>query len=139
MSESRSTADEGWIPVAPRWRVNDIDSSNWCHPIASSKFMLGMLGESGSRKLTLATALLALVKPTSGSIERLMGEAQSSHRRVQMVFQKLTSSLNPRRTIGDIIGRPLIFADAPNRQGRISALLSIVAALTFTQLAIRAS
>jgi len=76
---------------------------------------LGMVGESGCGKSTVARAILRLVEPTGGSI-RLngldithLGKASlRPHRRsMQIIFQDPFASLNPRMTAGDIVGEPL--------------------------------
>jgi len=76
---------------------------------------LGLVGESGSGKSTLSRAVLQLLEPTSGSV-RFEGReiAGLSRRRMrplrpamQMVFQDTSTSLNPRRRIGQIVGEPL--------------------------------
>jgi oligopeptide/dipeptide ABC transporter ATP-binding protein len=75
---------------------------------------LGLVGESGCGKSTTARLLLRLMEPTSGSV-KLEGEeiahikgTQLKHMRrsMQMIFQDPYSSLNPRKTVGTIIGEP---------------------------------
>jgi oligopeptide/dipeptide ABC transporter ATP-binding protein len=76
---------------------------------------LGLVGESGCGKSTIARCLLKLMAPTSGAIrfdgadlEQLDRRAtQDFRRRVQAVFQDPYSSLNPRMKVRDIVGEPL--------------------------------
>ncbi len=77
---------------------------------------LGIVGESGCGKSTTARLLMRLLEPTSGSIKfegrEIAGikgaELKALRREVQMIFQDPYSSLNPRKTIGSIIGEPYI-------------------------------
>lgn len=76
---------------------------------------LGIVGESGSGKSTLARCIAGLRSPDRGAVrlegrrlEPLAGQrSREARQRVQIVFQNPDSSLNPLRTVGDIVGRPL--------------------------------
>lgn len=74
----------------------------------------GLVGESGSGKSTIGRALLRLVDATSGRIlldgkpvQNLEGRMLDFRRDLQVVFQDPYSSLNPSKTVGDIVGEPL--------------------------------
>ncbi|MDX1433561.1 MAG: ATP-binding cassette domain-containing protein [Gammaproteobacteria bacterium] len=98
---------------------------------------LGVVGESGCGKTTLARLLCGLAVPTSGEI-RLGGEPLDTrgaaaraafHRRVQLVFQNPMSSLNPRKTVGRILAAPLGALggmSASERREKVSAALEMV-------------
>ena len=77
---------------------------------------LGLVGESGCGKTTAGRAVLRLIEPTSGSIEvggtdithLSKGELRPYRRQMQIIFQDPFSSLNPRMSVGDIVGEPLL-------------------------------
>ncbi len=76
---------------------------------------LGLVGESGCGKSTTGRAILQLYRPTAGNVffegqdlTKLKGETlRRKRQRMQMIFQDPYASLNPRMTIGDIIGEPM--------------------------------
>ncbi|QRM33113.1 ABC transporter ATP-binding protein [Microvirga sp. VF16] len=77
---------------------------------------LALIGESGSGKSTLAKCVLGLEAPTGGRIEftgdllpgKLSERSLELRRRIQIIFQNPDSSLNPKRTIGYSLARPLL-------------------------------
>ncbi len=99
---------------------------------------LGVVGESGCGKSTLAKLLVGLEQASSGSIRvrgqdmtRLSGGAMRRARRnIQMVMQDPYTSLNPRMTVGDIIGEPFEIhpevVPRGNRQQAVQELLDLV-------------
>jgi peptide/nickel transport system ATP-binding protein len=76
---------------------------------------VGLVGESGSGKSTLARTVLGLQKPRSGSV--VVAETAATHP-VQMVFQDPISSLNPGRSVVDIVAEPLTIRGEGRRRER---------------------
>src|SRR5439155_10248053 len=99
---------------------------------------LGVVGESGCGKSTLAQVLMRLEPPTGGTatfegrnIFKMRGaELRRLRRNIQIVLQDPYTSLNPRMTVGDIVGEPFeIHSDvAPkgSREGKVRELLDVV-------------
>ncbi|MGX4690022.1 ABC transporter ATP-binding protein [Streptomyces sp. JNUCC 63] len=99
---------------------------------------LGIVGESGCGKSTVAKMLCNLERPTAGEIRyrgeditKLSGKALKAVRRnIQMVFQDPYTSLNPRMTVGDIIGEPYEIhpevAPKGDRRRKVRELLDVV-------------
>ncbi len=98
---------------------------------------LGLVGESGCGKSTLGRAILRLVEPTSGQVlfrnndlAHLSTRELRKHRRhLQIIFQDPYASLNPRMTVGQIVGEPLdTFRIARGREAeqRVQELLETV-------------
>ena len=98
---------------------------------------VGLVGESGCGKTTTERMIMKLIDPTSGDIRfegKSIGgipfeEERAYRRQVQMVFQDPYSSLNPRMTVGSIIGYPMRIQNAypgPARDARIRELLELV-------------
>ncbi|MFJ3666960.1 dipeptide ABC transporter ATP-binding protein [Streptomyces sp. NPDC090106] len=86
--------------------------------------ILALVGESGSGKSTLAWTLAGLRTPSGGTLRHDEGDLArpagkrplTLRRRVQLVFQNADTSLNPRRSVGDAVRRPLrFFGTAPDR------------------------
>ena len=99
---------------------------------------LGLVGESGCGKSTTGRAILQLYKPTAGSVNfggteltKLgAGEMRRMRRKMQMIFQDPYASLNPRMSVGSIIGEPLqihgLAKGGRARKERIQDLMRVV-------------
>ena len=99
---------------------------------------LGLVGESGCGKSTTGRAILQLYKPTDGSVkfgdqeltELKGGDLRRMRRRMQMIFQDPYASLNPRMSVGSIIGEPLtihgLAKGSRARRERIQDLMRVV-------------
>ena len=99
---------------------------------------LGLVGESGCGKSTTGRAILQLYRPTEGHVVfegkdltiTKGEELRKMRRRMQMIFQDPYASLNPRMTVGSIIGEPLevhgIGSTKRERQERVQELLKTV-------------
>ena len=99
--------------------------------------VVGIIGESGCGKSTLARVMAGILPASNGDVlldgETLRPDLRDRNRdqlrRVQFVFQMADTALNPRHTIGDIIGRPLTFyhgLTGRKRRERVLEILNLV-------------
>ena len=103
---------------------------------------LGLVGESGCGKTTTGRLILRLLEPSAGQVyyrgielTRLrLRDMDGYRRKLQIIFQDPYASLNPRVTVGDAIGEPLIahgMADAKAARERVLQLLDVVGLAPF--------
>ncbi len=115
-------------------QVQAVDGVSFVVPRGGS---LGLVGESGCGKSTTGQLITRLYKPTGGSMQfeghdlakATNREVRPLRREVQMIFQDPYSSLNPRHTVGSIVGTPLrVHKVVPRSQvlGRVQELLEVV-------------
>ena len=103
---------------------------------------LGLVGESGCGKTTAGRCILRLIEPTSGDVifdgknvpELPKDELRELRKDMQIIFQDPYGSLNPRMTVGDIIGEPLHIhkiAKGADREKRVREILETVGLSAF--------
>lgn len=103
---------------------------------------LGLVGESGCGKTTAGRCILRLIEPTSGDVifdgrnvpQLAKDELRDLRKEMQIIFQDPYGSLNPRMTVGDIIGEPLHIhkiAKGAEREKRVREILETVGLSAF--------
>ena len=103
--------------VTARYRGTDFDVLKDISVDLPAGQTLAVVGESGSGKSTLARAITGLLPPSSGKIifsgrtlsPALKDRSKDDLRELQMIYQMADTAMNPRQTVGTIIGRPLEF------------------------------
>jgi oligopeptide transport system ATP-binding protein len=130
-----------WFPITRglilQRRVGDIKAVDGLTFDIHKGETLGLVGESGCGKSTTGRAILQLHRPTAGEVlfegtnlTELQGERlRRMRRRMQMIFQDPYASLNPRMTVGSIVGEPLEVHNilkGKERQERVQELLQVV-------------
>ena len=96
--------------------------------------VLGLVGESGSGKTTAGRTILRLIEPTSGEIKFdgkditkiSKSEMREYRKRMQIIFQDPFASLNPRMTVGDIIGEALQIHNLASGQARVERVAELL-------------
>jgi len=95
---------------------------------------LGLVGESGCGKSTTGRLVNRILEPTGGKVvfegrditHLSVGKMRPLRRDIQMIFQDPFSSLNPRHTVGTIVGAPLYLQKIPTPQGRKKAVQELL-------------
>lgn len=99
---------------------------------------LGIVGESGCGKSTTGRAILRLIEPTAGEVifngeditKKNKEQMRLLRREIQLIFQDPYASLDPRKTVSEIIGEPLklqkLIPDAKKRAERVHELMEVV-------------
>ncbi|MPZ65785.1 MAG: ATP-binding cassette domain-containing protein [Pseudonocardiaceae bacterium] len=119
-------------------RHQDVTAVDGVSFAIDSGHTLGLVGESGCGKSTVARCLLRLTEPSGGSVRFFgedvagfgRGELRRYHRQVQIVFQDPSGTLNPRMTVEDLLAEPLrvhgLVTDRLAARRRVHELLELV-------------
>ena len=95
---------------------------------------VAIVGESGSGKSTTARAITGLLTPTQGKVifqdrilpMKLSDRTKEDLRKIQMIYQSPDTSMNPRHTVREIIGRPLSFYHGINKEKNTDKVLELL-------------
>lgn len=91
---------------------------------------MGLVGESGCGKSTLGRTIIGLYRATAGKVFYAGEEKQGIDKEIQMIFQDPYASLNPRMTVGDIVGESLLLnkicATSSETKKQVQELLELV-------------
>ncbi len=127
-----------WFPINRgilQRRVGDVKAVDGISFDIIKGETLGLVGESGCGKSTTGRAILQLYKPTDGEViyngtdlTKLKSEDMRAMRReMQMIFQDPYASLNPRMTVGNIVGEPLEVHNIGNKAERLERVRELLA------------
>ena len=135
--------------ITPLMQIKDLKKyfktpKGWLHAVDGVNLKinkgttLGLVGESGCGKTTLGRVIIRLLEPTSGEVlyngENIFNynskQVKEMRKKMQIIFQDPYASLNPRMTVSDIIGEPLLvnkgIINKKQRRKRIEELMEIV-------------
>ncbi|HEY0125056.1 MAG TPA: ABC transporter ATP-binding protein [Rhizobium sp.] len=118
----------------PRGVAHRVDAVKEATIAVRAGEIVGLVGESGSGKSTLSRLLLGLVRPSAGRVffegEEISGFGKERHRHfrqaIQPVYQNPYASLNPRFSVAEIIGEPLLGFGIGNRNERARRVFELL-------------
>ncbi|MDO4288544.1 MAG: dipeptide ABC transporter ATP-binding protein [Eubacterium sp.] len=123
-----------WFPVKTSGGKGYVKAVDGVSFVLHSGETLGVVGESGCGKSTMGRSVLRLIEPTEGKvifegtdITALSKKELRAHRKeIQMMFQDPYASLNPRMTVGEIIGEPLEIQTKMSKEEREERVLEVM-------------
>ncbi|MDF2587959.1 MAG: peptide transporter ATP-binding protein [Anaerocolumna sp.] len=124
-----------YFPVKSGFKTSQVKAVDDVSLYIKKGETLGLVGESGCGKTTLGRTIIRLHEPSAGKIiydgqDITKVDMHPFRRKMQIIFQDPYASLDPRMTVGDIIGEPLdihkMFNNKKDRQDKIYSLLETV-------------